>query len=269
MIFEEFMIRAALAGLAIAVASAPLGCFVVWRRMAYFGDATAHAAILGVALALAFDTSILQGVFVVSLAMAVFVSTVGRNFYEADTMLGVSAHAALAAGIVAVSLSSNTSIDLEAFLFGEILAVSYAEVTMFWVVSAAVSLLIYSRWTALIASTMSEELAYASGFKPRVEQLLLNLSLAALVAVALKVVGALLVTAMLIIPAAAARAVCKTPEQMAAAATVLGCVSVLAGLAGSYRFDTPAGPTMVVCATALFAISAASSFTMSRIRGPS
>lgn len=263
------MVRAALAGLAIAVASAPLGCFVVWRRMAYFGDATAHAAVLGVALALSFNTSIMLGVFVVSLAMAVFVTSVGRSTYEADTMLGVSAHAALAAGIVAVSLSDNSGIDLEIFLFGEILAVSYSEVAVFWAVAAAVSLMIYTRWTALIASTMNEEMAHASGFRPRIEQLLLNLSLAALVAAALKVVGALLVTAMLIIPAAAARAVCRTPEQMAVAATVLGSASVLAGLAGSYRFDTPAGPTMVVCATALFALSAASSFIMSRIRGQS
>ena len=253
MMLDDFMVRATLAGIGVACAAAPLGCFVVWRRMAYFGDATAHAAMLGVAMSLAMQISIVVGAVMVALAMAVAVNLLTWRGYAMDTVLGVLAHSALAFGLVAVSFLSGIRIDLMAYLFGDILAVSRGDLLVIWGGAALVVALIASRWSALLTATLNEELAYASGLDPRREQLILTLSMAVTVAVAIKVVGVLLIAAMLIIPAAAARNLARTPEAMAMIAASIGGVSVVAGLRAAYVFDAPAGPSIVCVAALLFA----------------
>ena len=252
---DDFMTRATLAGVGVAFAAAPLGCFVVWRRMAYFGDATAHAAILGVALSLALDVSIFAGAMAVALVMAVTVTLLANRAYAMDTLLGVMAHSALAFGLVAVSFLSGIRIDLMAYLFGDILAVSRVDLLVIWGGAALVVALIAWRWSALLTSTLNEELAYAADLDPKREQLILTLSLAITVAVAIKVVGVLLIAAMLIIPAAAARSVARTPESMALIAAVIGGTSAVVGLRAAYVFDTPAGPSIVCVAAVIFACS--------------
>ena len=251
---DDFMTRATLAGIGVAFAAAPLGCFVVWRRMAYFGDATAHAAILGVALSLAFEMSIFPGALAAALVMALTVTLLAGRGYAMDTLLGVLAHAALAFGLVAVSFLSGIRIDLMAYLFGDILAVSRSDLLVIWGGAILVVALIAWRWSALLTSTLNEELAHASGLNPNREQLILTLALAITVAVAIKVIGVLLIAALLIIPAAAARGLARTPEAMAIIAAVLGAISAIAGLQGAYIFDTPAGPSIVCVAAILFAI---------------
>jgi zinc transport system permease protein len=253
---DDFMVRAALAGLGVAIAAAPLGCFVVWRRMAYFGDATAHAAILGVAISLALSISIFAGVLTVSILMALTVSTLSGRGYAMDTLLGVLAHSALALGLVAVSFLSGIRIDLMAYLFGDILAVRPTDLAIIWGGAILVLLLIYWRWSALLTATLNPDLANAAGINPKREQLILILSLAVVVAVAIKVVGVLLIAALLIVPAAAARPFSRTPEAMAIIAAVIGGVSALAGLHAAYQFNTPTGPTIVSVAAAIFTLSA-------------
>ena len=250
---DDFMTRATLAGIGVAFAAAPLGCFVVWRRMAYFGDATAHAAILGVALSLALEMSIFAGAMAVALVMAVTVTLLAGRNYAMDTLLGVMAHSALAFGLVAVSFLSGIRIDLMAYLFGDILAVSRSDLMVIWGGAALVVALITLRWSALLTATLNEELAYAGGMDPRREQLILTLSLAITVAVAIKVVGVLLIAAMLIIPAAAARNLAQTPEAMAFIAAAIGGVSATVGLRSAYLLDTPAGPSIVCVAAVIFA----------------
>lgn len=250
---DDFMMRATLAGIGVAFAAAPLGCFVVWRRMAYFGDATAHAAILGVALSLTFQMSIFTGALAVALVMALTVSLLAGRGYAMDTLLGVLAHSALAFGLVAVSFLSGVRIDLMAYLFGDILAVSRSDLVVIWGGAALVVALIVWRWSQLLTATLNEELAYASGFDPRREQLILTLSLAVTVAVAIKVVGVLLIAAMLIIPAAAARNLARSPESMALIAAGIGALSAITGLRAAYVFDTPAGPSIVCVAAIVFA----------------
>ena len=250
---DDFMMRATLAGVGVAFAAAPLGCFVVWRRMAYFGDATAHAAILGVALSLTLQISVFAGAMAVALVMALTVNQLTGRGYAMDTLLGVLAHSALAFGLVAVSFLSGVRIDLMAYLFGDILAVSRTDLAVIWGGAAAVVGLSIWRWSALLTSTLNKELAYASGLNPRREQLILTISLAITVAVAIKVVGVLLIAAMLIIPAAAARGLARTPEAMAGIAAMIGTVSAVAGLRGAYIFDTPAGPSIVCVAALVFA----------------
>ncbi|MBB04359.1 MAG: hypothetical protein CML03_02355 [Pseudooceanicola sp.] len=250
---DDFMMRATLAGIGVALAAAPLGCFVVWRRMAYFGDATAHAAILGVALSLALSISVFAGALVIALLMALTVNLLTGRGYAMDTLLGVLAHSALAFGLVAVSFLSGIRIDLMAYLFGDILAVSRTDLAVIWGGAALVVALIAWRWSALLTATLNEDLAHASGLEPKREQLILTLSLAITVAVAIKVVGVLLIAALLIIPAAAARPLSRTPEGMALVAAGIGSVSALVGLRAAYILDTPAGPSIVCVAALIFA----------------
>ncbi len=252
---DDFLVRAGLAGVGLSLATGPLGAFVVWRRMAYFGDATAHAAVLGVALALATDLPVIAGTLVVAAAMAFTVAGLAARGWAMDTTLGVLAHSALAFGLVAVSFFPAVRTDLSAYLFGDILAVSRGDLAVIWLGALAVLALLAWRWQALLTATLNEDLAHSCGINPARERLVLTLALALTVAVALKVVGALLIAAMLIIPAAAARGVARSPEAMAAGAVAVGALASLAGLQLSLWQDTPAGPSIIVAAATAFAVS--------------
>jgi zinc transport system permease protein len=254
---DDFLLRAGLAGVGLSLATGPLGAFVVWRRMAYFGDATAHAAILGVALALATGLPPGLGTLAVALAMAVGVAALAARGHAMDAVLGVLAHGALAIGLVSASLVPGLRTDLPALLFGDILAVGRDDLLLVWGGALAVAALLAWRWPALLTSTLNEDLAHASGLNPARERLVLVVALALVVAVALKVVGALLIAAMLVIPAAAARPLARSPEAMALAATAIGALSTGAGLWASLTFDTPAGPSIVSATVVFFAAGAA------------
>ena len=249
---DDFMIRAGFAGVGLALAAGPLGCFVVWRRMAYFGETISHAAILGVALSLMLQVSIFAGALAVALLMAWIVNLLSERGYAIDTLLGVLAHSSLAVGLVVVSFVSGIRIDLMAYLFGDILAVSHLDLAIIWGGALLILILVMWRWFPLLTVTLNEDLSYASGFNPRREKLLITLSLGLTVAVAIKVVGVLLIVAMLIIPAAAARNLARTPEAMAVIATIIGAASAVLGLRTAFVLDTPAGPSIVCVAAAFF-----------------
>ncbi|MGI9485366.1 MAG: iron chelate uptake ABC transporter family permease subunit, partial [Geminicoccaceae bacterium] len=174
--------------------------------------------------------------------------------YAMDTMLGVAAHAGLAAGLVALSMVEGVRVDLMAYLFGDVLAVSVADLAVIWSGAAIVGLLLWRLWRDLLNATLNEELAFAEGRHPPRYRLLLNLLLAFLIAIAMKIVGVLLITAMLIIPAAAARPIAKTPEMMAIFAVLIGVLAVIFGVQGSIGFDTPTGPSIALSAALIFLV---------------
>ncbi|WP_112324104.1 metal ABC transporter permease [Oceanibium sediminis] len=252
---DDFLVRATLAGLAVALAAGPLGAFVVWRRMAYFGDATAHAAILGVALSLAFSVSIFIGVAAVAAATALIITALSGRGTGVDTVLGVVSHGALAAGLIAVSFLPGVRADLMGYLFGDILAVGRSDLLVIWGGAALVLGVMLWRWQPLLLATMNADLAAARHIDPKREQLILTLALAALVAVALQVIGALLITAMLIIPAAAARPLARSPEAMAALGSAIAALATILGLQLSAQMDTPAGPSIIIVAVAIFLVT--------------
>ena len=254
MIFDDFLIRAAIAAVGVAIAAAPLGCFVVWRRMAYVGDATVYTAILGVALALALSVLVIWGILLIAIGMAFTVSAIGERGATTDSLLGVLAYSALAAGLVAASLLSPGKLDLMAYLFGDILVVSKADLALILGGACAVSFLLIWRWRALITTIVSLDLAYAAGYSPRKEQLVLTLALALVVEIAIKVVGALLIGAMLIIPVAAVRPLARGLEAMVLLATSAAVVAALGGLQASLWFETPTGPSIVCTAALMFAL---------------
>ena len=261
------MVRATLAGIGVALAAAPLGCFVVWRRMAYFGESTAHAALLGVSLSLMFEFSVFLGAIFVSLLMASLVTlTQGRSLFL-DTLLGVAGHMSLAAGLIIVSFISGVRIELMAYLIGDILAVSKTDILLIWIGLSVVLLLLIWRWSALLICTLNEDLAASSGLNPKRENYVLSIGLAIVVAVGIKVVGVLLIISMLIIPAASARSLVSTPEKMALFASVIGMLSAVLGLNASYVFDTPTGPSIVCVASLIFVITLVLSFFMDQFSG--
>ena len=254
MILSDFMLRATIAGLGVALIAAPLGCFVVWRRMAYFGEATAHAALLGIALSLALELPIFAGTLVAALLMAWVVTQLSGRELASDTLLGVTAHAGLALGLVVASFLTGVRIDLMAYLFGDILAVTLSDLYIIWFGVIIGLVLIYWRWSPMLISTLNEELAYSNDINPRREKLFLTLALAVTVAVSIKVVGLLLISALLIIPAAAARNISQTPETMVITTAIIGVISAVSGLQFSYFFNSPPGPSIVCVSLVCFLI---------------
>ena len=253
-LLDDFLMRATLAGIGVALAAGPLGCFVVWRRIAYFGDATAHAALLGIALALISDLPVTLGVLAIAGAFALATAATSGGRFAMDTMLGVFSHAALAIGLVALALLQGVRVDLIGYLFGDVLAVSRGDLLVIWGCTAAILALLAWHWRSLMIATINEELCWAEGGDPRRSRLVLSLLLALLVAVAIKIVGVMLITAMLIVPAAAARPLVRGPAAMALAAAGIGALAVIGGLQASLHLDTPAGPSIVVAAVLVFAL---------------
>ena len=254
---DDFLVRALAGGFGVAVIAGPLGAFVVWRRMAYFGDTLAHAALLGVALGFLLGIDINLGIVAVCAAVAVIlVALQRRQPLAGDTLLGILAHGGLALGLIAVAFLESPRVDLMSYLFGDILAVSARDIAWVYGGGAVVAAALAFLWRPLLAATVHEELARVEGVPVTAVRLAFMVLLAIVVALAMKVVGVLLVTSLLIIPAAAARRLAASPEQMAALAAVAGCAAVAGGLWGSFTFDTPSGPSIVVAALVLFVVSA-------------
>jgi len=257
-IMTDFLLYALLAGLGVALVAGPLGCFVVWRRMAYFGDTLAHSALLGVSLGVLLDINLNITVIAIPLAMAIgLVFLEKRGFLSLDTLLGILSHSALAAGLVVISLLPGVRVDLMSLLFGDLLAVTKNDLWVIYTVSAAVLALLGLLWKQLINITVDPELAAVEGTNVTLVSTALMLITALVIALAMKVVGVLLITALLIIPAATARRVSQTPEQMAVAASLIAMLTVVMGLAMSWNLDTPAGPSVVISASFLFCLSLA------------
>ena len=258
MIWEAaFIWRALLAGLGVALVAAPLGCFVVWRRMAYFGTSLAHTAFLGIALGIALGIDPMFGIAAASVAVAVLLLLLQHQKRLADdTLLGLLAHGGMALGLVALSFLEGVRVDLLGYLFGDVLAVSWGDLA--WIYGAGALALggLALLWRPLLTMSVNEDLAAAEGVPVLTVRLGFMLLLAITIAMAMKVVGILMITSLLIIPAAIARHHAATPERMAILAAGAGVVSVLAGLGGSLRLDTPSGPSIVVAASAIFAVSA-------------
>jgi len=255
---DDFFIRALVAGVGVALVAGPLGCFIVWRRLAYFGDTLSHAALLGVALAYLFEFNITLAVFAVSASVSLALLMLQkRATLSSDALLGLLSHSALALGLVVLAFMTWLRIDLMGFLFGDILSVSRSDIAIIYLGGLLVIAILVLIWNPLFAATVNHELAQAENMNPDRVNLIFMLLMATIIAISMKIVGVLLITAMLIIPAAAARRFASGPEQMAILAALIGVVSVLAGLVGSLKLDTPSGPSIVVAALLLFILSLA------------
>ena len=251
------MFRALIGGSGVAAVAGPLGAFVVWRRMAFFGGTLSPSALLGVALGFLLGINLNVGIFAVTAVVAVSLVALGRRAHLSDdTLLGILAHASLALGLIVRASMEARRVDLMAYLFGAVLAATIGDIALIYGGGAVVIGVLVFLWRPLLSATVHEELAVVEGVPVMAVNLGFMMLLAMVVALAMKIVGILLVTSLIIIPAATARRFSATPEAMAVLAAVIGCLAVAGGLAGSMVFDTPSGPSIVVAAFALFLVSA-------------
>lgn len=253
MFMDEFLWRALAAGMVIASVAGPLGSFVVWRRMAYFGDTVAHSALLGVVVGMLFHLHLTVGIVLTALMVALLVGISSREKqFSADTLLGILSHGTLSIGLVMLALTERARLDLNSYLFGDILGVSWQEVGGMAIVALAALVLLMFYWRRLMLMTISEDIARVEGVPTAQVRLVLMVIISLVVAIALKIVGILLITSLLIIPAATARSFARTPTQMALLAAFIGMLAVAGGLFGSLQWDTPSGPSIVVAGLGLF-----------------
>ncbi|MFK5192538.1 zinc ABC transporter permease subunit ZnuB [Glaesserella parasuis] len=252
----EILFPAWLAGVFLTFITAPLGAFVVWRKMAYFGDTLSHSALLGVALGIFLQIDPYIAVILMTVILALcLVWLEQHSTHSVDTLLGIIAHCSLSLGVITISLLDNVRVDLMSYLFGDLLAIGFNDVLFIGIGVIGIATLLALYWKKLLAITVSPELAQIEGLNVALLRLLLMLLTALTIALSMKFVGALIITSLLIIPSATARRFAKTPETMVIYAIGLSILSVSGGLLLSALKDTPAGPSVVVCAGTLFLLS--------------
>ena len=254
--FDDFFIRALFAGIGVAFVTGPLGCFVVWRRLSYFGDTLAHSALLGVTIAFSLEFNIALSVFITSSVVALFLIQLQKKTnLPGDALLGLLAHSSLGVGLIAIGFLSFIRFDVMGLLFGDILAVNVNDLLVIWIGGALILIILKLIWKPLFASTVNYELAEAEGLNPERAKAIFTLLMAAIIAISIKMIGLLLITGMLIIPAAMARNVSNSPKGMIIFSVIGGLLSVFLGLFSSLNFNTPSGPSIIVAALILFIIS--------------
>ena len=254
--FDDFFIRALVAGIGVAFVTGPLGCFVIWRRLSYFGDTLAHSALLGVTLAFTMEFNIALSVFIISSLIAlILIQLQKKTNLPGDALLGLLAHSSLAVGLVVIGFLTFIRFDIMGLLFGDILAVTVDDLTIIWVGGALILMILKIIWKPLFASTVNYELAEAEGLNPDKAKAIFTILMAAIIAISIKMVGLLLITGMLIIPAAMARNISDSPQKMVLFSIIGGLLSVVIGLFSSLEFNTPSGPSIIAAALLLFIIS--------------
>ena len=252
----ELLLPSLLAGLSLTCLTGPLGTFVVWRRMSYFGDTLSHAALLGVAFGFLLNINLFYAIILVTLILAIGLLWLeSQKQLPVDTLLGILAHSALSLGLVVISLMNNIRIDLMGYLFGDLLSITMFDVYQIIICVVIIGLLLVWRWNHFLFITVSEELAFSHGINVPITKFILTILLALTIGIAMKFVGALIITALLIIPAATAKYYAKNPESMAIIAILIGMCSIIGGILFSLVYDTPTGPSVVLSNTCLFFIS--------------
>jgi zinc transport system permease protein len=254
--FDDFIFRAFAAGIGLALITGPLGCFIVWRRLSYFGDTIAHSALLGVVIAYALNFNIIIAVFAVSCFIALSLLYLQRRTkLPDDALLGLLAHSVLAIGLVLLGILSFIRIDLMGLLFGDILSVNVTDLLFVWIGGSIVLVVLILIWRPLFAGTVNLELAKAEGLNPDLANAIFTLLIASVIAISIKIVGILLITGLLIIPASASRNLSSTPIQMAIISSVIGVTCVVLGLQSSMIWNSPTGPTILAIALGVFIIT--------------
>ena len=254
--FDDFFIRALIAGIGIALVTGPLGCFIIWRRLSFFGDTLAHAALLGVTMAVFFEINIAFSVFLISSLVALILIKLQKNTkLPGDALLGLLAHSSLAVGLVVIGFLTSIRFDVMGLLFGDILAVNQNDLLLIWIGGAFILLILKFIWKPLFASTVNHELAEAEGMEPNKFNAIFTVLMAAVIAISIKIVGLLLITGMLIMPAAMGRNLSNNPQQMVKLSVIGGLLSVIIGLFSSLQLNTPSGPSIITAALILFCFS--------------
>jgi zinc transport system permease protein len=252
---NNFILYILLAGVGLSIIAGPIGSFLIWRRLAFFGDTLAHSALSGIAVSILFNQDPLWGTITIPAFMAILLTVAQKSrWLPLDSWLAITAHGFLALGLVALS-TLNQNINLDAYLFGDVLSIGSDDLIKLYIICTFVIAVLAFIWKRLISITVDEDLAVVSGLNVRLYHFIFMVLIAALIAVAIKVVGVMLITSILIIPAATARRFATSPEMMAVLASLFAVLSFAVGTYGSFTFDLPAAPAIVLAAIVLFTIT--------------
>ena len=256
MLFDDFFIRALIVGIGIAIIAGPFGCFVVWKRLSYFGETLSHSSLLGVVLGYIFSINISITVFMVSGIVAILLFLLNeKTELTSDSLLGLLSHSSLSIGLLVVGYLSYIRFDMMGLLFGDILAVTRLDMIIVWVCGGLFIFILYKIWKSLLAGTVNRDIASSENMSPRRSELIYMILLSGIIAISIKIIGILLITGLLIIPAAMARNISNNPLQMILISITVGVTSVVAGLYTSLTLNTASGPSILVIALVLFIIS--------------
>jgi zinc transport system permease protein len=255
-LIPDFLLFALIGGLGLAIVSAPLGVFMVWQRQSYFAATLAHSALFGISIGLFLQLDLTISVIAISVIIGALIFWLNQTKeLSSDTLLGIMAHSSLALGLILISLQDAVQIDLMGYLFGDILSIKLSDLVLIALTGLLVSFFFLKQWKSMLNITLNAELAKVEGVQVKKVQLQFILLLAFMIALSMKIVGVLLVTSLLIIPAAAARPIAKSPEQMMLFSMLIGCLAVVTGIGSSFFVDIPTGPAIVTAATAMFLIT--------------
>ena len=247
----EILWPAWLGGSLAALMAAPLGCLLVWRRLSVFGDSLAHATLLGAGLSLLFHIPVWGGILGVCVLLALLLAgLLNRSRLPSDALLTMLSASTLSAGLIAIRFNPGTPVDVQAWLFGDLLALTPADLPLLAAGSVLIVGTVAALWRPLVLSTLDERLAAVEG----VPVVRLRVLLLLLLALAVPLAGSLLITALLVIPPLAVRPLARQPAAMALLAAAAGVLAVSGGLLGSFQWDTPVGPSIVLTAVVLFAV---------------
>ncbi|CAL9914245.1 Zn(2(+)) ABC transporter membrane subunit [Candidatus Liberibacter solanacearum] len=256
MIYNEFFIRALFAGIGIILSTGPLGCFIVWQRMTYFGDTIAHSALLGVAFSLMLNLPIPLCIFMVAALTSIILLQIQKSeFIASDAILGVITHSTISISLIMLSFMTWVNTDLTSFLFGDILAVNTNDIIIIWSAGILNIVILITIWKSLLATTVNYELAKAEGMQPEKVKLIFTMITALMISISIKFIGITLITSLLILPTVTARRFATSPENMVILTTVIGILGVILGLYGSLIFDTPSGPSIIITSLIFFILS--------------
>lgn len=251
-----FMQRALAAGLVIGLLCAVVGVYVTLRSMSFFSDAISHSALAGIALGvlLGVDPVLAAVVFCVVVAAGITFLTLQTEL-TSDTVIGVFFSGSMALGVLVIGMQRGYQTDLLTYLFGDVLAVSNLDVALSLALAALVLGLVFARSTLLLKIAFNRDLAAVEGVRVRAWDYVFMTLLALTVAVSVKIVGIVLVSALIIVPAAAARNVAPDFRGLMGLATAFGVIGAVLGLVASFYLDTASGPTMVVVVVLIFVIT--------------
>lgn len=249
---DDLLLRSLLAGILMVAVAAPMGCLMVWQRLSFLADTLGHASILGVALGLMLAVDTLWGVLGVIVLLIVLIRYYmgDQGHTMSESLLAIIAYTGLAGGVILLGMTGSANISLQALLFGDLLATSTTDLLFISIITVVLAVLLWQYWHDWVAISINSEIARAEGIPTARLQSLFYLMVALLIAVMMKIMGVLLIGAMLVIPVNAARLVGKSPEQMLFFSWMFGVLSLLSGFIWSWHIDVQTGPAIVVLASA-------------------
>ncbi len=251
---DEFIIQIIIAAIGISLITSALGCFVIWKKMAYFGDSLAHASLLGIAIGILFSIDINLMILATTILFAVILGFLqNRNFLSNDALLGILAHGGISLAMIIISFS-HANFDLEGFLFGSLLFVENKDILLIYLALFIIYPIIFLNWQKFILLTLNSDIACSMGINPAKYRMIFTILIALTITITIKITGVLLVTSLLIIPASISRIISKSPNQMLLFSTIISVFSSILGSILSYQFDLILGPTIITITIIIFSL---------------